>query len=244
MRSCLALALAVGASAAPQWAHVPDFPGAPALNASNASFIDLYAKLRTYYSTVYEQSRGWKTYSDTDGVTITTATDSGGGCPWIYASADLPNCTLANSARFIVTELQRYQKRWDKKLLLEKGIRAGQWPRGAWTVDWLEYDTGEILTRRGYYTFGAWEWVDGGLESPTTSLYSKLPVPEGGTADTVRMAGRQWKRLIATEEGATRYEVLQLSDINGIVPCSITVSGQASVLHDEIAAYRRAIPSL
>ena len=232
--------------------HVPDFPGAPALNGSSSEFAAFAANLSVYYAALLNASRTWGTYRDHNGIHFTTATDPDGGCPWLYATAELTNCSLSSSARFIVTDLPQFQRQWDKKLVQSLPQRRIAPPHANWStlaVDWLEYSTGAVLSRRGYYNFGYYNFVDGGaaaappaLVSPTASIYSSAPPPAGASKRTVRMAGRQWKRLTASGAASTRYEVLQLSDIDGDVPCGATLSGQASVLSDEIQAYRSIIP--
>ena len=234
--------------------HVPDFPGAPALNGSSSEFATFAANLSAYYAALLNASRTWGTYRDHNGIHFTTATDPDGGCPWLYATAELANCSLSSSARFIVTDLSQFQRQWDKKLVQSLPQRRIAPPEAgglALSVDWLEYSAGGLLSRRGYYNFGSWQYVNDGagaaapaLVSPTASVYSSAPAPVGASVHTVRMAGRQWKRLTALGAVSTRYEVLQLSDINGDVPCGATLSGQASVLSDEIQAYRNIIPGI
>ena len=236
------------------WAHVHDFPGAPALNGSSSDFLSFADNLSAYYAALLNASRTWKTYRDHNGIHFATANDPDSGCPWLYATAELANCSLSSSARFIVTDLSQFQRQWDKKLvqsLPQRRIAPPKAGGAVLSVDWLEYSTGALLSRRGYYNFGSWHYVNDGagaaapsLVSPTASVYSSAPAPAGSSAHTVRMAGRQWKRLTALGVASTRYEVLQLSDINGDVPCGATLSGQANVLSDEIQAYRSIIPGI
>lgn len=244
-----ALSLLLLSSTPSRGGHIADFPDAPPIDAADNNFEALFQKLERYYGTLYDAATTtWKTFDGDKeeewGVNFTTANDPESGCPWLYAVADLPNCSLVNSAKFIVTELDKYQNQWDKKLLGREQVRVMNLSNGSMEIDWFLYDTGAFLSHRGYYNFGGWRWTAPGvLESPSASVYSREPPPPNGTASVVvRMAGRQWKRLTAASATSTRYEVLQSSDIFGVVPCEVTRQGQASVLHDEIAAYRAKVP--
>jgi len=230
--------------ASPHWDHVQDFPGAPPLNSSSDRFAALQQNMSLYYDKLYAASKSWSAYRHTDGISFTTADDPDGGCPWLYATAELSNCTLENSAQFIITKLEQYQHIWDQKLDKVLPQRYINISNGSLSIEWLEYNTGPFLSVRGYYNFGAWQWQDRTITSSTASVYSTLTAPAGASQGTVRMAGRQWKRLTKSGSTSTQYEVLQLSDIEGFVPCSITLSGQADVLHDEIQAYRQNIPNM
>ena len=188
---------------------------------------------------VYGAGKGW-------GIHFTSTSDPHNGCPWLYAAAELPDCPIAKSAQFIVTKLDQYQQRWDKRPISSDVIRQMKLQNGTMEVDhdWFVYDTGFPLRHRGYYNFAASEWNSASvLESSTGFIYNQM-TPPNGTVTTVWMAGRQWKHLTATSDTSARYEVLQSTDIFGLVPCSITKAGQATVLHDEITAYREQIPLL
>ena len=235
--------------------HISDYPGAPPLNASNASFSALASSLEGYFLALRAGADSWEPLgvAGPGDIQFRTHRDEDSGCPWIFATAELSNCTIESSARVIVTELEQYQRLWDKKLLSSELVRSMPLANGSQSVHWFSYSAGPLLSHRGYYSYGAWRWdtsaekggngSKGVLTSPSASISSDVSAPSGSEAG-VRMAGRQWKRLSASSPTSTRYEVLQLSDIFGLVPCGITLSGQASVLTDEINAYRELIPPL
>lgn len=179
-------------------AHVADFPHAPPLNASEGAFNALLLRLDSFYAGLRADAPTWRALDAGNGwgIKFTTTTDGESGCPWIFASADLPNCSIASSARFIVTELETYQarrghaspatphartdtparthtrrtrrtrillprppqRRWDKKLLGHKVVR--RMPSANASITWFDYNVGSpVLSRRGYYVFGAWRWT-------------------------------------------------------------------------------------
>jgi len=227
-------------------AHISDFPGTPRLNASAEDFSALWQHLQLHYHTLLS-APGWKAMDGpSDSVNYTTMQDPDSGCPWLRATATLHNCSIEASARFIVTELDTYQHQWDARLLSRQAARRlPLFPNGSQEVDWFEYDTGALLQHRGYYNYGGWQWTGPlVLEDATTSAYSAISPPQNSTERLVRMAGRQWKRLTALDAETVQYDVLQLSDIYGIVPCGITLTGQAAALNTEIEAYRSKIPGL
>jgi len=169
--------------------------------------------------------------------------DPSSGCPWVRGVAELSGCSVRQSAEFVITNISRTEPLWDHALVSNSILRNMTLPHGRQTVSWHVDDDSIFLAKRSYYLYDGWQWTAIGdtIEDAAVSVHSELPPPSGRERG-VRSSQWAWKRLHSLSSSATRYEVLWLSDIKGVVPCSWTASAQASVVQKEVENFRRLIP--
>mmetsp|Transcript_94996 Transcript_94996/g.188182 ORF Transcript_94996/g.188182 Transcript_94996/m.188182 type:complete len:258 (-) Transcript_94996:208-981(-) len=224
------------------FAGVPDGPGAPPLNGSAEDFAQFRQKILNVIHNA-RSATDWVSAKSVDGVSLSHRTDPSSGCPWVRGIAELAGCTVRQSAEFIISNISKTEPLWDHALVSNTLLRNMTLPDGRQTVVWHVDNDGVFLAKRAYYLYDGWQWTAIGdiIEDASVSIHSELPPPSGG-ANGVRSTQWAWKRLQALSSTVTRYEVLWLSDIKGVVPCSWTASAQASVMQKEVENFRRLIP--